>query len=103
MKEFGTQYMMAKSNFAAHIHKESCSSCGICKDERCPMEAIVEADGSYEVLQERCIGCGTCTVTCPTDSITMEARPGSEREEPPANLIDWNVKRAASRGIELKP
>ena len=103
LKEFKTPYMLAKSNFIARIDKESCSSCGICKEERCPMEAIVETDGSYKVLSERCIGCGTCTITCPTESITMEVRPDSEREEPPANLMEWNVKRAASRGIELKP
>jgi len=103
VKEFKTPYMLAKSNFVAQIDKESCSSCGVCKEERCSMEAIVETDGSYKVLDERCIGCGACTITCPTDSITMEVRPDSEREEPPANLIDWNVKRAASRGIELKP
>ena len=103
VKEFKAPYMLAKSNFVAQIDKESCSSCGVCKEERCPMEAIVETDGSYRVLDERCIGCGACTITCPTDSITMEARPDSEREEPPANLIEWNVKRAGSRGIELKP
>jgi Na+-translocating ferredoxin:NAD+ oxidoreductase subunit B len=102
LKEFKTPYMLAKSNFVARIDRESCTSCGVCKEERCPMEAIVDLDGSYKVLGERCIGCGTCTVTCPTDSITMEARPDLEREEPPANLVEWNVKRAASRGIELK-
>jgi len=103
VKEFKAPYMLAKSNFVAWIDPESCSSCGICKEERCPMEAISEADGSYRVHAERCIGCGACTVTCPTDSITMKARPDSEREEPPANLVDWMAKRAASRGIELKP
>jgi Fe-S-cluster-containing hydrogenase component 2 len=67
------------------------------------MEAIVETNGAYKVLDERCIGCGVCSVTCPTDSITMKVRPELEREEPPANLIDWMLKRATSRGIELKP
>lgn len=103
VKEFKTPYMLAKSNFMAQIDQVTCSSCGICKEERCPMEAIVETNGAYKVLDERCIGCGVCSVTCPTDSITMKARAELEREEPPANLIDWMLKRATSRGIELKP
>jgi Fe-S-cluster-containing hydrogenase component 2 len=64
------------------------------------MGAIVEEDGSYKVFSDRCIGCGVCTVTCPTESITMRAR--LEKMEPPADLLEWNAKRAASRGIELK-
>ena len=100
VKEFKAPYILAKSNFVAQIDKQGCSLCGICKDERCPMEAIVEEDGSYKVLSDRCIGCGVCTITCPTESITMRARP--ERMEPVADLLEWNAKRAASRGIELK-
>ncbi len=102
VKESKAPYMLAKSNFVAQIDKESCSSCGVCKEERCPMDAIVETDGSYRVLQERCIGCGVCTVTCPTESITLKPRPDSEIEKPPANSNEWNLKRAESRGVKVK-
>jgi len=100
VKEFKAPYMLAKSNFVAQIDKQACSSCGICKDERCPMDAIVDEDNSYKVLPDRCIGCGVCTVTCPTESITMKAR--TSKTKPPADLIEWNAKRAGSRGIEIR-
>jgi electron transport complex protein RnfB len=102
LKEFKAPHILARSNFLAQIDPESCSSCGLCAEERCPMDAIVEEGDSYRVLSERCIGCGVCTVTCPVEAITMKPRPEEEREEPPATLTEWKTKRASSRGIELK-
>jgi Fe-S-cluster-containing hydrogenase component 2 len=102
VKQFKAPYILAKSNFVAAIDQDSCAACGVCADERCPMDAIVETDGSYSVLEERCIGCGVCTPTCPTESIKLGRRPDSQQDQPPSNLIEWNAKRAASRGIEIK-
>lgn len=100
VKEHKAPYMLAKSNFVAQIDQESCESCGVCKEERCPMDAIVEEEDVYSVQAERCIGCGVCAVSCPTEAISLIQRP--EPDIPPANLLDWRVKRAASRGIEIK-
>ncbi|RJP16175.1 MAG: 4Fe-4S ferredoxin [Candidatus Abyssobacteria bacterium SURF_5] len=102
VKQYKAPYILAKSNFVAVIDQDSCASCGVCADERCPMDAIVETDGSYSVISERCIGCGVCTPTCPTESIRLERRPEAEQDQPPSNLMEWNMKRAASRGIEIK-
>jgi Pyruvate/2-oxoacid:ferredoxin oxidoreductase delta subunit len=102
VKEFKVPSLLAKSNFVALIDQQSCVACGVCADERCPMDAIVEEDDAYRVLVERCIGCGVCTSTCPTESIKLVRKPESERDMPSANLIDWNFRRAASRGIEIK-
>jgi len=102
VKSYNAPYILAKSNFVAVIDEESCAACGVCADERCPMDAIVETDGTYAVIAERCIGCGVCTPTCPTESIKLERRPESEQDQPPSNLMEWNMKRAASRGIEIK-
>ena len=102
VKEFGAAYVVARSNFVASIDQDTCSECGVCSDERCPMDAIVEEDDGYRVLDDVCIGCGACTVTCPTESITLVHRPESEQNQPPDNIADWGVKRAADRGIELK-
>lgn len=66
------------------------------------MDAIAEEDVAFRVLPDVCIGCGVCTVTCPTESIKLVDRPESERDEPPDKLIDWYIKRAESRGIDLK-
>jgi Pyruvate/2-oxoacid:ferredoxin oxidoreductase delta subunit len=102
VKEFKAPHMLAKSHFIAAIDQETCVQCGVCADERCPMEAIVEKEGVYEVLADRCIGCGVCAPTCPEEAITLVRKPETEHEEPPANLIEWNVQRAANRGIDLK-
>jgi len=102
LKEFNVPYMLAKSNFVATIDKESCSACGVCANERCQMDAIVEDDGAYSVLAKRCIGCGVCVSTCPTEAITLQRKPEEEQDKPPKNLMDWSMKRAAERGIELK-
>jgi Na+-translocating ferredoxin:NAD+ oxidoreductase subunit B len=100
-KNFGLPHLMAKSNFVAMINQETCEECGTCAEERCPMEAIAEDNGGYRVKPERCIGCGVCTTTCPTESISLIRKPEGQRDEPPENLSDWYSKRAASRGIEF--
>ena len=101
MKYFNAPYLMAKSNFVAAIDQEECAACGVCADERCPMKAIAEEEGSYHVLPERCIGCGACTGTCPTGAISLMRKPESEHDEPPADLKEWKGKRAANRGIKI--
>lgn len=102
LKEFGAPNIVAKSNFAAAIDQESCTACGVCKDERCPMDAIVEENGSYRVLAEKCIGCGVCAPTCPTESIKLERKPESKQNRPSADLFQLQLDRAAGRGIEVK-
>lgn len=96
-KDFKAPYMVAGSNFVATIDADSCSACGTCAEQRCPMDALAQTNGSYKVLSDRCIGCGVCTVTCPTESITLQRRPPSEQDTPPENLMIWNAQRAASR------
>ncbi|UCF56540.1 MAG: 4Fe-4S binding protein, partial [Deltaproteobacteria bacterium] len=102
VKEFKAPYFLAKSNFFASIDQETCSECGVCAEERCPVEAIVEEDNGYTVQSDICIGCGVCTVTCPTESINLVRKPESEQDLPPEDIVDWSAKRAASRGIDLK-
>ncbi|MBI4831340.1 MAG: 4Fe-4S binding protein [Candidatus Lindowbacteria bacterium] len=102
VKEYKAPRLLAKSFFVASIDQDTCAACGVCKDERCPMDAIVEDNGSYRVLAERCIGCGACTPSCPTESIKLSRKPESEHDRPPADPMEWNFKHAASRGIEIK-
>ena len=102
IKEFNAPQMVAKSHFLAVIDPDGCTACGVCADERCPVDAIVNEDLAYRVLAERCIGCGACTTSCPTESVRLVRKPESERDTPPANLMQWYQDRAASRGVELK-
>lgn len=87
--------MVAQSNFVAGIVENECDKCGICANERCPMDAIVEEDDCFRVLSERCIGCGVCVSTCPTGAITMVERPKSEQEEPASSMQEWAIQRTA--------
>jgi Pyruvate/2-oxoacid:ferredoxin oxidoreductase delta subunit len=102
VKEYNAPYILAKSNLVAVIDPDECVQCGVCVDERCPMDAIREEDGDYRLLPERCIGCGVCISTCTTEAIRLVRRPESDQDTPPADLVDWSVKRAANRGVQLK-
>ena len=43
---------------------DECISCGACAAE-CPVEAISEGDGKYEIIPDLCIECGNCAEVCP--------------------------------------
>ena len=48
----------------AFVITDECIMCGACAAE-CPMEAISEGDGKYEIDPEKCIDCGNCAGVCP--------------------------------------
>lgn len=54
----------------AYKINEGCVSCGSCEGE-CPVGAISEGEGKYEINPELCIECGACAATCPTGSIEL--------------------------------
>jgi len=97
VKEFEAPHILVRSNFVATIDADTCIVCGLCAEDRCPMDAIEEGDDAYAVLEERCIGCGVCTVDCPTDSVSLSPRPEEEQTRPPGNVVSWSFKRAVSR------
>jgi Fe-S-cluster-containing hydrogenase component 2 len=63
------------------------------------MEAIREDNGAYQVDAERCIGCGVCTITCPTDSIALKRRSTWEEAAPPEDMKAWMEARTAAREV----
>ena len=48
---------------AYHI-SDDCISCGACEAE-CPVGAISEGDGKFEINADLCIECGSCAYVCP--------------------------------------
>ncbi len=48
----------------AYKINDDCISCGSCEAE-CPVSAISEGDGKYEIDADTCIECGACADACP--------------------------------------
>lgn len=55
----------------AHVITDECLSCGSCAAE-CPVEAIIEGTGKYEVDAAKCVDCGACEGACPVGAIKAE-------------------------------
>ncbi len=53
----------------AYKISDECIACGACEAE-CPVEAISEGDGKYEIDPDKCIDCGSCAGVCPTSAIS---------------------------------
>ena len=52
----------------AFVITDSCVSCGSCAGE-CPVGAISQGDGKYDIDANSCIDSGTCAGVCPTGAI----------------------------------
>ncbi len=50
---------------------DECIMCGSCAGV-CPVEAIAEGDGKYEINPDVCVSCGTCADQCPVSAISEE-------------------------------
>lgn len=48
----------------AYTISDDCIACGACADE-CPVSAIAEGDGKYEIDADACLSCGACEGVCP--------------------------------------
>lgn len=55
----------------AYKISDDCISCGAC-EATCPVEAIAEGDGKYEIDGDKCISCGSCAEGCPVSAIAEE-------------------------------
>ena len=89
------------SYYFAEINPDECAVCGTCKDERCQVNAIEEGDDAYRVIREKCIGCGLCVTTCPSEAISMIRKLAEEIDPPPKDEMDWYEKRAIERGVDI--
>ncbi len=49
---------------------DECVSCGTCESE-CPVGAISEGDGKYEINPDVCVECGACAAACPAGAIAQ--------------------------------
>lgn len=89
------------SHFYAEINPDNCTACGICADERCQVNAIEEGEDTYQVIREKCIGCGLCVSTCPSEAIRLVRKQPEERIPPARDEQDWNEERGRQRGVDF--
>ena len=53
----------------AFVIGDACISCGACAGN-CPVSAISEGDGKFEIDPDTSISCGACAGTCPVSAIS---------------------------------
>ena len=68
----GAMPLYTLATYMPRVLQEKCIGCGTCEG-RCPMSAIfVNSEDIAEVKEERCIGCGVCARFCPEEAIKIE-------------------------------
>ena len=55
----------------AYVIGDACVSFGACQGQ-CPVGAIGEGDGKFEINPDTCIDCGSCAGGCPVGAISQE-------------------------------
>jgi len=89
------------SHYYAVIDPSLCTGCGTCSDTRCQVAAIEMADGARKVVRDKCIGCGLCASTCPSQAIRIVRKDDAEITPPPEDDMDWYRRKAAEQGIDI--
>jgi Pyruvate/2-oxoacid:ferredoxin oxidoreductase delta subunit len=86
----------AVSGFQSQVDIDTCTGCGICADERCPMRAVELKNNLAVVDKERCIGCGLCVSACPAKAMILVRR--SEQPDIPATSQEMGMKVLKEKG-----
>lgn len=66
---FNRDFYVNKEEYVmARVISDQCISCGACAGT-CPVGAIAEGDGKFEIDAAACIDCGACEGGCPVGAI----------------------------------
>jgi NAD-dependent dihydropyrimidine dehydrogenase PreA subunit len=90
------EHGFATSGFQPQVNSNTCTGCGICADERCPMQAVEIRNSLAVVDINTSIGCGLCVSACPAGAMILVRR----RESPdiPATRKDLGLKVLSEKG-----
>lgn len=73
----GPKKWVSPSRFEAVVDTDLCSGCESCI-ERCFFDALAMVDDYAAVNGEHCLGCGVCTVVCPTEALKLTVVRGTD-------------------------
>jgi len=94
--EWGNPPVFTTSGFTPVVDAELCNGCGICAEERCPVQSIEVVDERAVVHRELCIGCGLCVTGCPEEALRLEKV--MEYSEPPQTTTEMGMKILQEKG-----
>lgn len=92
---------VVNADFYSEIVAEECTTCGLCVENVCHVDAIRKGDEAYEIERARCIGCGVCLETCPPAAIHLRHKPEEARVPAPMNDEAWAEERGRLRGVDF--
>lgn len=98
MAELGIANVVASSAFVNQVDEAICSGCEDCIVS-CQFDALSMDGLLVQVNAVRCVGCGVCVIACSTGALGLVRRPEDEVLQVPATHADWQVARAAARGL----
>lgn len=61
----------SSSRFLAEVIADTCVGCGVCAEERCPVQAVEMTDDRAHVDKSRCVGCGLCVSGCSAGAVQL--------------------------------
>ncbi len=94
-------WQVVNSRYYAAVNPDKCSLCGVCADERCQVGAIEAGDEAYEIIPEKCIGCGLCITTCDEQAIQLLEKSPDQITPPPQDEIAWYIEKGRTRGVDF--
>ena len=96
MTELKLPHPFSPSGFRAAVKADDCIGCGVCADDRCPVDAINMKEDLAVVEAGTCIGCGLCVTACPVEAIALVRR--DDGPEIPATTREMLGKLLTEKG-----
>jgi electron transport complex protein RnfB len=99
--DLGLANVVARSAFVNTVDEGLCTGCELCLDH-CQFDALSMGEQFISVNEDRCVGCGVCVPFCQDEALVLVRRPEGEILPIPVTESDWQVERAAARGLDLE-